>query len=167
VTNKYSLLSLDSTIKFHFWLPCHNSVSTLSLLNHINIAQSTLCYRCGLQEETFLYCVRDCNFSRSIWNHVGFNHPNFFNNLEAHDWLKVGTMGSLSTTFAVIVWWDRRHRNMTCLSNDNWSLNRLLFNIESMMEFFKVCFSNNSQGATTERFIKWNNNSQSLPCLSD
>jgi len=35
-----------------------------------------------------------------------------------------------------------------------------------MVKFFKVCFSNNSQGPTTYRFIKWNNNSISSIILN-
>jgi len=55
---------------------------------------------------------------------------------------------------------------MMCLSNDNWPLNHLFFNIQSMVETFKVCFSNNSQGDSSDRFIKWNNNNFSSVILN-
>lgn len=50
-------LQLPEKIKFLFWLTCHNSVPTLSLLNNTNMAQSAICTRCGLQNETFLHYV--------------------------------------------------------------------------------------------------------------
>ena len=71
-------LQLPENIKFLFWLACHRSVPTLSLLNHINLAQSAICTRCDLQNETFLHCVRDCNHSRILWQQVGFTHSHFF-----------------------------------------------------------------------------------------
>ena len=60
-------LKLPEKLKFHFWLACHDSVPTLCLLNHRNIAPLATCLRCGLDDETFLHCVHDCNFSRIIW----------------------------------------------------------------------------------------------------
>ena len=42
-------LRLPEKYKFLFWLACHNAVSTLSLLNHINIIPSATYTCCGLQ----------------------------------------------------------------------------------------------------------------------
>lgn len=83
-------LKIPEKIKFLVWLACHSSVPTLSLLNHRNISTSATCSRCGQHEETFLHCVRDCEFSRNIWYHFNFNHSSFFNCLIPHEWLKRG-----------------------------------------------------------------------------
>jgi len=47
-------LKLPEKLKFMFWLACHNSVPTLSLLNHRNFSPSIVCTRCILAKETFL-----------------------------------------------------------------------------------------------------------------
>ena len=147
-------------------MACHSSVPTLSLLNHRNIFTSANCTRYGLHEETFLHCVRDCEFSRNIWYHFNFNHFTFFDYLVPPDWLKDGLLGAHSFTFAAIVWWAWRHRNIMCLSNENWSLNRLVFNIQGMIETLKNCFSVNRNGVIEERFTKWNDNNHSSVILN-
>jgi len=71
-------LQLSEKIKFLFWLACHNSVPTLSMLNHRNIAHSAMCSRYSLHDETFLHCVRDYTHSKHLWQQVRFNHSDFF-----------------------------------------------------------------------------------------
>jgi len=132
----------------------------------MNISTSATCTRCRQHEETFLHCVCDCKFSRNIWYHFNFNHSTFFYCLVPNDWLKDGLLGAHSFTFAAIVWWAWRHRNIMCLSQENWSLNRLIFNIQSMIETFKNCFSVNHNGANEERFTKWNDNNHSCVILN-
>jgi len=125
------------------------------------MASSALCSRCGLEDETFLHCVRDCNFSKSIWHHVGFHDENFFSDMEVSRWLKEGSLGHQSFIFVATVWWAWRHRNLMCLSNETWSLSRLSYNIHSMVDSFNLCFKNNSQIAQVGRFIRWNNDNYS------
>ncbi|GAU25827.1 hypothetical protein TSUD_30910 [Trifolium subterraneum] len=134
-------IQLPEKIKFFFWLACHNFVPTLSLLNHRKMSHSATCTRCGLQDESFLHCIRDCEFARSLWNHIGFNNMDFFSNMDVYDWLKLGATGSQTTTFSTGVWWSWRHRNLMCLNNENWSLSRLSFNIGTMVETFRSSFS--------------------------
>lgn len=99
---KFQLLE---QIKFLFWLACHNSVPTLSMLNHRNIAPSPVCFWRGHHDETFLHCVKDCNHSRIIWQRLSFNQPDFFTNSVNHDWLKTNSVGPLTFIFAATVWW--------------------------------------------------------------
>lgn len=129
----------------------------LLLLNHINIAPSAVCPRCGLEDETFLHCVRDCTFSRAIWHHVGFLDAYFFANMEVTVWLKDGSMGSQSFLFASCVWWAWRHRNLMCLNNENWHINRLAYNIHGMVDSFKSCYAPITNVIHNDRFIKWSN----------
>jgi len=49
--------------KFLVWLAYHNFVPTLLSLNDRNIAPSAICSHCGLEDETFLHYLCDCNFS--------------------------------------------------------------------------------------------------------
>lgn len=150
-------LKLPEKLKFLFCLACHNSSPTLLLLNHINIAPSAVCPRCGLEDETFLHCVRDCTFSRAIWHHVGFLDADFFANMEVTVWLKDGSMGSQSFLFASCVWWAWRHRNLMCLNNENWHINRLAYNIHGMVDSFKSCYAPITNVIHNDRFIKWSN----------
>jgi len=92
-------LQLSEKIKFLFWLACHNSLPTLSMLNHRNIAHFVMCRRCGLHDETFLHCVRDCTLSKHLWQHAGFNQANFFSNEDATNWIKDGGDGPLLFPF--------------------------------------------------------------------
>jgi len=154
-------LKLSEKLKFLFWLACHNSIPTLLLLNHRNISPSPLCSRCGLEDETFLHCVRDCNFSRIIWHHVGFHDVNFFADLDVIDWLKEGSSDPHSFLFSATILWAWRHRNLMCLSNKNWSLCRLSYNIHSMVDSFKTCFASNLITVSDDIFIKWNNDNLS------
>ncbi|GAU35593.1 hypothetical protein TSUD_295290 [Trifolium subterraneum] len=84
-------LQLFEKIKFFFWLACHNSVPTLYLLNHRKMSSSATCTRCGLQNESFLHCIRDCATS------------------------------SQALIFSAGVWWSWRHRNLMCLNNETCS----------------------------------------------
>lgn len=154
-------LKLPEKHKFLFWLACHNSVPTLTLLNHRNISPSPLCSRCGLEDETFLHCVRDCNFSNIIWHHVGFHNVNFFANLDVTDWLKEWSMGSHSFLFAATIWWAWHHRNLMCLSNENWPLCRLSDNIHIMVDSFMFCFATCPRTVSDDIFIKWINGNHS------
>jgi len=59
-----------------------------------------------------------------------------------------------------------RHRNLMCLNNETWSLNHLSFNIHSMVENFKICFSVNSNTMLGDRHIKWKNSNHSCIILN-
>ncbi|PNX67265.1 S-like ribonuclease [Trifolium pratense] len=87
------------------------------------------CTRCGLQDESFLHYIWNCEFSRSLWNHIGFNNLDFFSTIDVYDWLKLGATGSQAVIFSAGVWWSLRHYNLMCLNNETWSLSRLSFNI--------------------------------------
>ena len=39
---------------------------------------SAVCNSCGLQNETFLHCIRDCSHSKTVWHHLGFVSADFF-----------------------------------------------------------------------------------------
>jgi hypothetical protein len=78
---------------------------------------------CGIQNESFLHCIRDSEFYRSLWNHINFNNIlDLFFNLDVYDWLKLGVTGAHALFFSAGVWWSWRHRNLICLNNATWSL---------------------------------------------
>ena len=149
-------LKLPEKYKFLVWLACHDVVPTFSLLHHRNMVPTTACPRCGNHDETFLHCVRDCTHSINIWHHIGFTTLDFFTNLCAQDWLKAGLTGSHSNIFSAGIWWTWKHRNLTCLNNEVWSLHRLSFNIQNSTEVIKNVFSKNVVAVNSERLIKWN-----------
>jgi len=158
---------LPEKIKFLFWLACHNSVPALSMLNHRNIAHFAVCSRCGLHDETFLHCVRDCTHSKHLWQHAEFNQSDFFFNEDAINWIKNGVMGPYSFLFAATIWWAWRNRNMTCLGNENWTKDKLSFNIQGMVDTLKACYSSISNTTDEDQFIKWNNNNHSCVILME
>jgi hypothetical protein len=152
-------------MKFFFRLACHNSVSTLSLLNHRKMNPSATCIRCGLQDKSFLHCIRNYKFSRSLWHHIGFNNLHFFSNLDVYDWLKVGTTSSLALILSADIWWSWRHHKLMYLNNETWSLSWLSFNIRAMVETFRNCFSPDFNDELVYRYIMWNNNNYSCAIL--
>ncbi|GAU16633.1 hypothetical protein TSUD_325830 [Trifolium subterraneum] len=77
--------------------------------------------------------------------------------MDVYDWLKLGATGS-RLIFSADVWWSLRHHNPMCLNNETWSLSRLSFNIQAMVETYRHCFSPASKDGLVDRYIKWNNN---------
>jgi len=155
-------LQLPEKYKFFFWLACHNDIPTLSLLNHKNITPSATCSRCGVQDETFIHCVRDCTFSVRLWHQLGFTNADFFSSIDAHDWLRRGAKGSQAIIFSVGVWWSWRHRNVMCIGGETWSLHRLSSSIKNSMENNLVGFPPSATAATTNRYTRWNNNNNNI-----
>lgn len=135
-------LKVPEKYKFLVWLACHNAAPTLTLLNHRNIINSATCFRCGEHEESFLHCVRDCRFSKSIWQQVGFSSQAFFTSLSATDWLKEGANCSRSTIFLAGLWWIWRHRNLMCFNNETLSPVRVSFNIINSANVISSCLLN-------------------------
>lgn len=79
---------LPEKYKFFIWLACQNSLPTLVLLHHRNIALSPICTRCGNSDETVIHCIRDCNCSRQIWHHIGFAEQSFFSEACVRNWIR-------------------------------------------------------------------------------
>ncbi|PNY14401.1 ribonuclease H [Trifolium pratense] len=142
-------------IKFLFWLACHDAVPTLSVLHHRNIVSSPICSRCGELIETFLHCIRDCRYSRSIWFHIGLTSSSFHGISSVHDWLKHNYFSPHRSIFMAGVWWSWRHRNLMCLNNECWSAVRISYNIFSMVDNLNSCFPTLMDEANI-RTTKWN-----------
>jgi hypothetical protein len=100
------------------------------------------------------------------WYHFDFNHPSFFDCMVPQDWLKASLLGTHSFTFATIIWWAWRHRNMMCLSQDNWSIHHLVFHFQSMVATFNNCLIINPSSAKEDIFIKLNHNNHSNVILN-
>jgi len=86
--------------------------------------------------------------------------------MEVSHWLKEGSSGPHSFIFMATVWWAWRHHNLMCLSNENWSLSRLFYNIYSMVDSFISCFKINAHADHVERFIRWNNDNYSCTIIN-
>lgn len=150
-------LKVPEKYKFLIWLTCQNVVPTLSLLHHRNITPSPTCARCREEDETFLHCVRDCRFSRIIWQRIGFSCNGFVTAASAYDWIKFGLSGSHSNTFLAGLWWVWRHCNLMCLSNENLSLTQLCSNIYSAAADIILAFDSEDNLTHSDRLVKWNN----------
>lgn len=150
-------LKIPEKYKFLIWLACNNVVPTLSLLNHRNISPSPTCSRCGLHNETFFHCMRDCYFSRNIWHHIGFSDINFFEIQNVMEWLKKGTTGPQAAFFASGLWWVWRCRNAMSISNEQMTIHRVAVNIQNSVEDIKRLFQP-GPAVQLERHIRWNNN---------
>jgi len=149
-------LKVPKKYKFFIKIACQNGVPTLSLLHHRNITHLPTCAPCSEEDETFLHCVRDCHFSISIWQKIGFTNNDFITSNSAYDWIKLGSFGPRSNTFLAGLWWVWRHRNLMCLNNEHLSLNQLCSNIISTATDISLAFESEANPDHSERFVKWN-----------
>jgi len=76
--------------------------------------------------------------------------------IQISSWLKYGLMSSNSNIFSARIWWVCRHRNLSCLNHEVWSLNQLFFHINSSTKVMKNTLSKHGTVDTTKRFIRWN-----------
>jgi ribonuclease HI len=159
-------LQVPEKYKFFIWLAIHEAVPTLSLLHHRNIAPSATCERCGEVDESFMHCVRDCKFSKTIWQKFGFSDSNFYLTSSPQEWLKDNSKGPRSSIFFACLWWSWLHRNHMCFNSDFWSLTRLSINIQHSAETIHKSFQPIANSEITERWIRWNSSNHSCHILN-
>ncbi|XP_024642167.1 uncharacterized protein [Medicago truncatula] len=119
---------------------------------------SPLCTRCGENDETLFHCLRDCRFSKVVWEKIGFFNHNFFSTNAVHIWLHDGASSSCSTLFLSGLWWIWRQRNLMCLGNETLPLPQLCSNIDSLKVSINTAYNSTPSAPTLDRFIRWNNN---------
>jgi hypothetical protein len=130
------------------------------------MVNSTICSRCGDQDETFLHCLRDCNFSIIIWQRIGFASQPFFFSNSVTDWLQEGAKCSWTSVFFATFWWLWKHCNLMCLSNETLSVTRLCCNIFSYAESISTSLRNPSSAHAPARLIRWNSNNHMCTILN-
>ena len=86
--------------------------------------------------------------------HLGINSDDFFAN--TYVWLKNGLTDSQSLAFSAGVWLVWRHRNLMCLDNEVWSLNRLAFNIQNSRVINYTSLCHISLADSVDKVVKWN-----------
>ena len=158
-------LKIPEKFKLLVWLTCHNVVPTLSLLHHRNMAASATCSRCGLEDETLLHCLRDCNHSKNIWLNYGFTDPDFFSEGTALNWIKKHATSSRSPTFMASLWWTWRHINQMCLSAEFWSLTRINFHVQDTVQTIKNVLQSEATNRL-DRMVRWNSNNHNCFVLN-
>ena len=141
--------------KFFIWLANHEAVPTLSLLHHRSIAPSATCGRCGEVDESFMHCIRDCKFSKPIWQKFGFSDSNFYSTNCSQEWIKGNSKGPRSIIFCACLWWSWRHRNQMCFNSDFWSLTQLSINIQHSADTIQKRFQTVTNSAIQDRWIRW------------
>jgi len=113
-----------------------------------------------------IHCIRDCTFSRNIWNHIGFSDQSFFAEVCVKDWIRDGLNSTRAIMFAVGLWWVWRHRNSMCLNDEAMPLDRLTSNINNSAEDIKSCFYKPNSIAFPVRHIRWNNSNFNCAILN-
>ncbi|XVF35312.1 hypothetical protein REPUB_Repub18cG0134800 [Reevesia pubescens] len=86
--NKIWTLQCPDKIRLFLWKILHNSLPTLECLAKRNILTNIVCHRCGVEVETTLHALRDCESSKSIW--LSFNQillPDDFFTLPLKGWI--------------------------------------------------------------------------------
>lgn len=73
-------------VKFLLWLAWHDSAPMMQVLQRRKVTQSANCTRCGATEENLLHCIRDCAFSRQMWERLGMGTTTFFQSSDFLRW---------------------------------------------------------------------------------
>jgi hypothetical protein len=128
-------------VKFFLWSALHNALPTKAMLSHRGMPHSTLCSRCNLDDETTLYCLRDCEFVKSFWKSIGFVEQTFFQGNKLYEWLRNGINGPSVFLFLAAVLWIPLFKLRLCTEN----LPQLLLN----------CFLKNNMSPATN-LVRWN-----------
>jgi hypothetical protein len=115
---------------------------TSSLLNHQNLALNGLCPCCPSLYESFLHCIRDCTISKNLWHFLGFIYVEFFNNMDPHDYLKLGLTSLRSNIFAFGIWWSWRNRNYDYFCNFSIPIYRLVMEARNLSTILISHFHN-------------------------
>ena len=118
-----------------------------------NMVNSTICSRCGDQDESFLHCVRDCSFSINIWQRTGFSSQPFFFSNSVTDWLQEGAKCSRTSVFFAALWWLWKHRNLMCPNNETMYVTRLCCNIFSFAETISSNLHNTTSALASAGFF--------------
>lgn len=108
------------------------------------MSASPTCSRCGCHAESIFHCLRDCRFSREIWEKIGFTTNHLYSSDSALQWIKEGASSSQSILFLCGLWWIWRHRNSMCLGNETASLFQLCCNIYSLKDAITTTFHSNA-----------------------
>ncbi len=61
-------LQLPNNIKVFMWRATHNVVPTVGNLEHRKIIQSAWCPQCGLQRESLLHALWECDVIQALWD---------------------------------------------------------------------------------------------------
>jgi hypothetical protein len=88
--------------------------------------------------------MRDCSFSRNIWQHIGFTDTKFFVMDGAADWIREGMKGCHATTFAAGLWWVWLCQNAMCMNNEQMPIHKVTSNIMNSIENIKLAFPSNT-----------------------
>ncbi|KAJ8450543.1 hypothetical protein Cgig2_020180 [Carnegiea gigantea] len=91
---------------------------------HRNLTADTSCKKCGMEEESTLHLLRDCEAATRIWKQLVLvkYHATFFT-LQLRDWMMLNLKQTRATKhkwpmmFATTVWWLWRWRNIRCFEN--------------------------------------------------
>jgi len=130
------------------------------------MVNSAICSRCGDQDETFLHCVRYCNFSIIVCQRIGFASQPFFFSNSVTDWLHEGAKCSRTSVFFAALWWLWKHRNLMCLNNETMFVTRLCCNIFSYAETISISMRNPSSAPAPARLIRWDSNNHMCTILN-
>ncbi|KAF7811664.1 putative ribonuclease H protein At1g65750 family [Senna tora] len=75
-------------IRSFIWLITHGKILTNSHRRHRNLTDNATCSRCGREDETVLYALRDCDEVAELWmRFVAPQRWNTFFSLELGDWI--------------------------------------------------------------------------------
>ena len=117
------------------------------------------CPRCQCEVESILHLLRDCPFSRRVWNQSGgcVNNSNFFS-LSLQDWLFSNATSNLLHNLGPLPWnlvflfslwllWKDRNLCVFNQKNPNPNLNKVI--VDQAAEFFFCAYN----GLVTKRMI--------------
>ena len=155
-------LKILPRIQMFVWKCMHLSLGVNQCLVDRGLLMEACCPRCHGEVESIMHMLRDCPFSRTVWNHLGgcVNNSIFFS-MSIHDWLFSNATSKIqhnsgplpwSLVFLFSLWLLWKDRNLCVFKhkNPNPNLNKAI--IDRATEFFFCAYN----GLVTKRMIMKN-----------
>lgn len=114
-------LQIPENIKHFFWLTFHGSLPTneFRVFRHLSIVSS--CNRCMHGQEIILHLLRDCHYSRQVWQFLQLDHDSNFYVANYMDWIVNNINSVRGILFAVTCWTIWKSRNSLIFPNKRWT----------------------------------------------
>ncbi|GKU87267.1 hypothetical protein SLEP1_g1697 [Rubroshorea leprosula] len=155
-------LRCTERVKFFIWLLRRGRVLTNSVRFDRHIASSPMCPRCEQATETPIHLLRDCYYSRLVWEVSDYLPSDFFH-LDFDSWLFKNSvhshsLGSSQSTWAslfpVVLWslWKSRNK---LVFDGKWIAPQTVFQQAKSLAFETVLVLNSSVLSPLPREHRW------------
>ena len=92
-------MKAPAKLSFFVWLCLHNALPTNAFCHARRLALSLNCAKCFVGVKDVIHGLRDCSYSRCLWEKMGFSSSMNFFNLELKAWLEAHLKNDFNPSF--------------------------------------------------------------------